>query len=67
MKTFSEELLEAGFIVDNLPGSKYYSFKFGDGYELAIEPLLFDNQYHVALYKDGELLMEKIPIKSGKV
>lgn len=40
----------------------YWSFKFGDGYELAIEPLLF-GQIYLALYKDGKLT---IPYKSWK-
>lgn len=44
----------------------YYSFKFGDGYELNFEPLLFDNQYYVALYKNKELLTEKVVVKLGK-
>lgn len=46
---------------------EYWTFKFGDNdeYELNFEPLLFENQYYVALYKNQELLTEKVVIKPG--
>lgn len=44
-------------------------FNFGAGgsaFELRFEPLLYDQQYYVALYRDGELLTNKVVIKPGK-
>ncbi len=60
MQTFEEALKnwEVG-----IEGS--YHFKFGDGYELWFEKLIWDNQYYVALYKDQELLTTKVVIKPG--
>lgn len=40
--------------------------KFGDGYELWLEKLLFDGQWYIALYKDQELLIPKVVVKIGK-
>ena len=81
MKTF-KEALEEGFqsvyqakdgkiVIDSeneVGMPDYYSFKFGDNeeYELNFEPLLFDNQYYVALYKNKELLTEKVVVKPVK-
>lgn len=45
----------------------YWSFKFGDGYELCFEPLIWDGQYYVALYKNFGLLTEKVVIKPGYI
>jgi len=42
------------------------SYEFGDGYELCLEPLLFDGQMYLALYKDQNLLIPKICVKAGK-
>lgn len=61
MQTFEEatENLE-----QKMDGSKV--FKFGDGYELWFEKLIWDNQYYVALYdKNLNLLTDKIVIKPG--
>lgn len=44
-----------------------WSFKFGDGYELCVETLMFNQQAYIALYKDQSLLTNKIPIKPGKL
>lgn len=44
----------------------YYSFKFGEGYELCFESLLFDKQYYVALYQNQVLLTDKVVVKPGK-
>lgn len=46
----------------------YFSFKFGESkeFEIAFEPLIEENQWYVALYKDGELMTEKVVIKPGK-
>jgi hypothetical protein len=61
MQTFNEAI--SSFVPhDGVP-----TFSFDDGYELCIEPLLFDGQFYVALYKDKELLTDKIPCKKGKV
>jgi hypothetical protein len=77
MRTFKESL-EAGFKkeyagkhpklkLQEWPCAFYWSFKFGDKleYELCFEPLLFENQHYVAVYKNGELLTEKVVIKPG--
>lgn len=48
-------------------GSYYYRIMLPDGYELCLEPLLFD-KFYFALYKDGQLVTEKIPggiVKGG--
>ncbi len=44
----------------------YRSVTFGEQgeFELAFEPLLFD-QYYVALYRDGVLLADKVPVRPG--
>lgn len=47
-----------------------WHFDFEDGgnkYELRFEPLLFDNQYYVALYKNKELMTEKVVVKPGYI
>lgn len=69
-----EDALKKGFTLEDFDpesiGSKgYHSFSFGDNkeYELCFEPLIFDNQYYVALYKNLELLTEKVVVKPGKV
>lgn len=61
MKSFIHALMDSFEQKDG-----YFSYEFGDGYELTFEPLLFDNQYHVALYHDKELLIEKVVVKPGK-
>jgi len=82
MQTFQEALEQGFKILGDSPPSAafvfeqlhpwathqngYWSFKFGDGYELCFEPLLWDNQYYVALYKDHELLTNKVCVKPGK-
>ncbi len=43
-----------------------FVYKFGDGYELWFEKLLFDQQWYVALYKDKELMIPKVVVKTGK-
>lgn len=48
-------------------GPIYKSFSFGEGYELTLEPLLLENQFYLALYKEGSLLLpEKVCVKKGK-
>lgn len=67
MKT-TVQALEDGFTLvptSQTSGLGYRSFKFGDGYELCFEPLLFDGQMYVALYKDQQLLTEKVVVKAG--
>lgn len=49
------------------PKDGCYSFEFGDGYELCLEPLLFDEQWYLALYQNQDLILkEKIVVKLGK-
>lgn len=38
-----------------------------EGIEVRLEPLLFDGQYYLAVYKNLELVREKIVIKKGYV
>lgn len=67
MKTF-KEALSAGFITDDDQiGSHVFWFGDKHEYELRFEPLLFDNQYYVALYKNQDLLTEKVVIKPGYI
>ena len=61
MKTF-EEALKLSF---KKRKEGYYSFKFGDGFELALEPLLFDGQFYLALYQNQQPLIEKVVVKAG--
>ena len=42
------------------------TFPFGDGYELCLEQLIFDDQWYMALYKDQSLLIPKVVVKIGK-
>jgi hypothetical protein len=65
MKTTEQALLD-GY---TLEGELGFSFKFGDNdeYELWFEPLLFDNQMYVALYKNQSLLTEKVVVKPGYI
>lgn len=55
MMTFDEVVAE-GFETVMVGPHPYHSFTFGDGYELAIEPLLFDRTA-IALYHNGELIL----------
>lgn len=69
------EALKEGFQLVPGPGGfgrdfrSYWSFSFGENkeYELAFEPLLFDNQMYVCLYKDGEVLTSKVVVKPGYI
>lgn len=64
MQTTYDALMD-GFTpdIDNMS----FSFRFGDNreYELCFEPLLFDKQMYVALYKNRELLTNKVVVKPG--
>ena len=64
MQTTDEALIN-GFNWEDEPG--YWSFKTDDGYELCFEPLIFDGQMYVALYKDGLLITNKVVVKPGYV
>lgn len=45
----------------------YWVYRFGDGYELCFESLLYDEQMYVALYKNKVLLVNKVAVKPGKL
>lgn len=60
MKAFAEVLRDA-FTDEH----GYWSLRDGE-YELCVEPLLFDGQWYVALYRNGGLVGEKLPVKAGK-
>ena len=68
MQTTLDALME-GFELNADPDSHGFTYTFGDNkeYELCFEPLLFDNQMYVALYKDQNLLTNKVVVKPGKV
>lgn len=55
----TQQALDDGFEVRMIEGLPLYSFKFGDGYELCFEPLLWGKMY-VGLYQNEELLTEKV-------
>ncbi len=61
----TKQALKKGF-QDN--GSSW-EFKFGDNeeYELMFEPLIWDEQMYVALYKNQELLTDKVVAKPGYI
>lgn len=40
--------------------------KFDGGIEVRLEPLLFDNQWYLAVYKNGDLVAPKVVVKPGK-
>lgn len=61
MQSF-DEAIKAGFKMDE---DGNWSFKSGE-YELCFERLLFNDQFYVALYKNHELLTNKVVIKPGK-
>lgn len=66
MKSFEEALTDGNFIQDE-QGSYIHAWKDGDDtYEFWFEKLLWDNQYYVAIYKNGDLVTEKIVVKPGK-
>ena len=64
MKTFKQALEEFTKDEDGFA----YVFKFGDNdeYELVFEKLMFDSQYYVALYKNKNILINKVVVKPGK-
>jgi len=64
MQTTYDALIE-GFTTDI--NNMSFSFRFGDNreYELCFEPLLFDKQMYVALYKNRTLLTNKVVVKPG--
>lgn len=63
MQSTIQALLD-GFTPDN--ETKSWVYRFGDGYELCFEHLLFDNQMYVALYKNKELLTNKVLVKADR-
>lgn len=64
MQTTFDALIE-GFTPDI--NNMSFSYRFGNNneYELCFEPLLFDKQMYVALYKNRELLTNKVVVKPG--
>lgn len=59
----TRQAIEAGFEFEAVDGHRgFWSFTFGDGYKLAMEPLIF-GQVLVALYQHGELVTEKVPFE----
>lgn len=52
-----------GFELDE---NKTFVYKFGEGYELCLEPLIMNQQWYMALYQNQELLIPKVVVKLGK-
>lgn len=63
MLTFDEAIKKGGWQI------KYgcLVFPFGDGYELVLEPCLFDGQMYLALYRNEQLVggFEKVVVRKG--
>lgn len=64
MQTTFDALME-GYTVD--VNTMSFNYRFGDNneYEVCFEPLLFDKQMYVAIYKNRQLLTNKVCIKPG--
>lgn len=44
----------------------FYKLELEGGYEITLEPLIFDNQWYLAIYKEQSLIVPKIVVKIGK-
>jgi hypothetical protein len=44
----------------------YYKLILENGYEVNLEPLIFDEQWYLAIYKDQSLVTPKVVVKVGK-
>ena len=44
----------------------YYKLVLENGYEITLEPLIFDEQWYLAVYKDQGLVAPKVVVKVGK-
>jgi len=44
----------------------YYKLMLENGYEISLEPLIFDAQWYLAIYKNQSLVAPKIVVKVGK-
>lgn len=60
----SIDAISEGFTLDEEAG--VWMYNFGDGYQLCLEPLMWDGQFYMALYKDEGLLIPKVCMKLGK-
>lgn len=63
MKNF-HKAIEDSYFIKNQFGSMF--LELDNGYEVWLEKLIFDDQYYLAIYKDKELVTDKIVIKPGK-
>lgn len=43
----------------------FYKLMLENGYEVTLEPLLFDEQWYLAIYKDKNLVTPKVVVKVG--
>lgn len=59
----TKQAIEAGFAFETIDGEDcgVWSFRFGDGYQLSMEPMIL-GQICVALYQNDALLTEKVPV-----
>lgn len=44
----------------------FYKLELENGYEINLEPLIFDEQWYLAVYKDKSLIAPKIVVRVGK-
>ena len=44
----------------------FYTLELENGYEINLEPLIFDEQWYLAVYKDKFLVAPKVVVKVGK-
>lgn len=63
----TEEAIKQGFEVDIETGCNVFRFGENNEYELVFEPLIWNNQFYVALYKNKELLINKVVMKPGYI
>jgi len=47
-------------------GLGYFKLMLENGYEVNLEPLIFDEQWYLAIYKDQSLVAPKVVVKVGK-
>lgn len=44
----------------------FYKLDLEHGYQICLEPLIFDEQWYLAVYKDESLVAGKVVVKVGK-
>jgi len=44
----------------------FYKLELENGYEILLEPLIFDEQWYLAIYKNQFLVAPKVVVRVGK-